>query len=531
MDETPDSWTMADIVRRHAAQRPEQTALVFNNTALSYRELDQLSSRIANGLSPLVNTGDGAAGSASPRAGRVAVLDFNSSRYMEVFFGIAKLGCVLVGVNVRLAAPEVLYILRDSGSAALFVDRDHYALVESIESEIESVRQVIALDGGHPRWPSFEQWRDAQCAEDPGVALSEYGDVVQLYTSGTTGQPKGVCHSNRTWRLMSEACRAGWGVFGTDTVSFVCMPSFHVAGFNSATLTLLEGGTAVLSRRVDVEEILEIIPKYGITDILFVPAVILAIVSHPKSASTNFSSLRNISYGAAPIAEDLLRQARELFGCSFFHLYGMTENLGVTTFLPPEMHRAELGKVRSCGRSYPGLELKVVDASGAELPPWQVGEVVVRCAWIMRGYWRNEPATSETVRSGWLHSGDAGYLDDDGFLYLHDRVKDMIVTGGENVYPAEVENALFGHPSIADVAVIGIPDDKWGEAIKAIIVLQPGATLDVQGIMEFARPRIAGFKLPKSIDVVDALPRNASGKVLRRALRVPYWSGRARLVN
>jgi len=512
---------MAEIVRLQARTQPEHPAFVYLGEPLSYSELNDRSSRIANALL--------AAGARSQS--RVAVLDFNSCKYFEVFFGCCKADCTMVGVNARLAAPEVAYVLNDSGAAVLFVGREHYALIETIEAQLGQVGLIVALDGGHDRWVSYEAWRDSHGVSDPDLAVDPDHDVIQLYTSGTTGHPKGVCHTHRTWSLMAAAGRAaGWGRFGPDSVTFVCLPLFHVAGCNLCTLTLNGGGTIVLTRKMDVEEILQFIPQYGVTDTLFVPAMILTIVSHPRAVHTDFSSIRQIAYGAAPIAEDLLRDARALFGCSFVHLYGLTENLGMGTFLPPEMHRPELGKLRSCGRAYPGLTLKIVDADGRELAPGQVGEIVVRCGWIMRGYWRNDAATAATVRDGWLHTGDAGYLDSDGYLYIHDRVKDMIVTGGENVYPAEVENALYGHPAIADVAVVGVPDDKWGEAVKAIVVLKPGASLDAAGILDFARQRIAGYKLPKSIDVIDALPRNASGKVLRRELREQFWRGRSRQV-
>jgi len=513
---------MADIVRRGARERPEHAAVFFEDRALTYAMLDERSNRVANGLSAWI----------IERQGRVAVLDFNSATFAEIFFGTAKIDCTTVGINARLAGAEVLHIVNDSTAKVLFVGAAHYALVGQIAERFETVVQIIAIDGGHPRWPAYGEWRDAQSAAAPAIELSESSDVIQLYTSGTTGLPKGVCHTNRTWNLLARAGRdAEWGDYGAETVTFVCMPLFHVAGFNLLCLTLAGGGTAVITRKMDVAEILYAVPGYRVTDTLFVPAMIAAILAHPDAAATDFSSLRFICYGAAPIADELLQRARALFGCGFIHLYGLTENLGAATFLPSAMHRAELGKLRSCGRPYATAALKIVDESGAQLPPGAVGEILIRCDWIMRGYWRNPAATAEAVRDGWLHSGDAGYLDADGYLYIHDRIKDMIVSGGENVYPAEVENALLGHPAVADVAVIGVPDERWGEAVKAMVVLKPGATLVAADIIEFARQRIAGYKLPKSIDAIDVLPRNASGKVLRRELREPYWRGHARRVH
>ena len=511
------AWTLSEAVRRGAREYPQRTALRFAAEQLTYGELDGRANCVANGLLSW----------RLPHQSRVAFLDLNSLQFFETFFGAAKAGCAFVGVNARLAPQEVCYVLNDATAAVLFVGREHVALVESIESQLETVQHIVALDGGHARWPDFVEWRNQHAETEPRVEVSEDDDVIQLYTSGTTGHPKGACHTHRTWRAFSEAVQAaGWASYGADTVTFVCMPLFHVAGFNLSTLTLLGGGTAIISRRFDVEEILELIPRARITDTLFVPTMIHELLSHPRAATTDFSSLRHLSYGAAPIADALLDRAQQLFGQRFVHLYGMTECLGGATYLPPAMHQPALGKQRSCGRGYAGLEVRIVDPAGHVVPPNTSGEIVVRCPWLMRGYWRNSNATDEAIRDGWLYTGDAGFLDADGYLYIQDRVKDMIVSGGENIYPAEVENAILGHPDLAEVAVIGVPDPKWGESVKALVVLKPNAVLDVDSVLRYARDRIAGYKLPKSIEAVAALPRNASGKVLRRKLREPYWQGR-----
>jgi acyl-CoA synthetase (AMP-forming)/AMP-acid ligase II len=282
---------------------------------------------------------------------------------------------------------------------------------------------------------------------------------------------------------------------------------------------------------VDPAQILDLIPRYGINNAFFVPAVMLFMLQHPKVKETDFSSLRRLYYGASPIAEDLLTQARAVFGCQFFQLYGLTETVGAATCLPDAAHDPALGKLRACGLPYPGIEIRVVDEQGADVPAGSVGEVVIRSGVVMKGYWGRAEATAEAIRDGWFYTGDAGYLDAEGYLFIHDRVKDMIVSGSENIYPAEVENAVFGHPAVADVAVIGVPDEKWGEAVKAIVVVKPGESLAVEDLIAFARTRIAGYKVPKSVDFVSALPRNPSGKVLRRELREPYWKDRDRRVN
>jgi acyl-CoA synthetase (AMP-forming)/AMP-acid ligase II len=271
----------------------------------------------------------------------------------------------------------------------------------------------------------------------------------------------------------------------------------------------------------------------GVTRFFIVPAALHILLQHPRCASVDYSRLKYILYGAAPIPLELLRQCIQMFGCEFIQNYGMTETTGTIVMLPPEDHDPNGNqRMRSAGKPLPGVEIKIVDGDGNELPVGEVGEVITRSSNNMLGYWNLPDATQKTLTGdGWVHTGDAGYVDEDGYLYIHDRVKDMIISGGENVYPAEVESAIYGHPDVLEVAVIGVPDDKWGEAVKAVCVPKPGATIDPENVIGWARERIAGFKVPKSIDIIPALPRNASGKILRKDLRAPYWAGRDRQVN
>jgi len=498
-------------VRQLAASDPARIAIVFENETITYAQLDQHASAVANGL----------IAAALPKQSRIALLDFNHVCCAEVLFGAQKAGHVLTPINARLATAEIAWIVNDSQAPMLFVGRDHYAQIEEIEMQLTQVRQIIAIHGGHARWPSYSEWRDNQSQHDPELTISLDDDIVQLYTSGTTGHPKGVRHTHRTWGAAAHAASiSNPSTFASDCVFLNCLPLFHVAGINPLCFVLSGGGRVVLTRRTDPIEIMALLEEYSITNVVLVPALILAILNLPQAKPVR--SLRSLGYGASPIAEDVLRRAREMFTCPFEHLYGMTENWGVATVLPAKMHDAALGKLKSCGKPQAGCEIKVVGEDGQDRPVGEVGEIVMRSPWIMRGYWHNPEATEKTIRDGWLWTGDAGYLDADGFLYIHDRVNDMIKPGSENVYPAEVENALFGHPAIADVAVIGVPDDRWGEAVKAVIVLKPGTVLDVPDLDRHVRSRIAGFKVPRSFEVVAALPRNASGKVLRRQLREQF---------
>lgn len=514
--------SLADITRQQRRLRPDAIAHVFEDRVTRFGELDQRANRVAQGL---IGLGLG-------RQSRLAYLGKNSDRFFEMIYGAFKANVVTVSVNWRLALPEIVYIINDAGCEALFVGAEYQDLVDSLRAECPRLRHVIAMDGGAAGLPAFDAWRDAQPDLDPMLAIAPDDDVVQLYTSGTTGHPKGVQLTTANYLAFFRAAEAAeWGDFAAGEITLACMPVFHVAGLNMGVIAVAQGSTAVIMKEVDPGQLLELIPRHRVNNAFFVPAVLLFMLQHPALAGADFSSLRRIYYGASPIAEDLLKRSKEVFGCAFFQLYGLTETVGAGACLPDAAHDPALGKLRACGLPYPGVEIRVAGPDGRTLPPGEVGEILIRSGVVMKGYWGRPEATAAAIRDGWFHTGDAGYFDRDGFLFIHDRLKDMIVSGGENVYPAEVENALFGHPAVADVAVIGVPDEKWGEAVKAIVVLKPAAEASAEAIIAYARTRIAGYKVPKSIDFVPALPRNPSGKILRRELRAPYWEGRMRQVN
>ncbi len=514
--------SLADITREQRRLRPAATAQIFEDRRTSFAELDEAASRIANALLSLN----------LPPGARLAYLGKNSDRYFELLFGAFKAGNVVVSVNWRLALPELVYIFNDAQCEALFVGAEYHSLVPELLAACPRLRSVVAMDGEGAPWPAFTHWRDAAPSEDCHLPVNPDAEVMLLYTSGTTGSPKGVQITTANYLAFFRAAElAEWGDIQTGEVNLACMPVFHVAGVNMGIISIAQGASVVVMKEVDPAKILDFIPLYGINNAFFVPAVILFMLQHPRAATTDFRSLRRLYYGASPIAEDLLLKAREIIGCQFFQLYGLTETVGAATYLPDAAHAPERGKLRSCGVPYPGIDIRVVDEAGNALPPAAVGEVVIRSGVVMKGYWGAPAATAEAIVDGWFHTGDAGYFDTDGYLYIHDRMKDMIVSGGENIYPAEVENALFGHPAVADVAVIGVPDPRWGEAVKAIVVLKPGAQLSPEDLIAYARTRIAAYKTPKSVDFIAALPRNPSGKVLRRELREPYWHGQSRRVN
>jgi acyl-CoA synthetase (AMP-forming)/AMP-acid ligase II len=307
---------------------------------------------------------------------------------------------------------------------------------------------------------------------------------------------------------------------------------FHIGGAGWGIAGLYAGATNFVVREFVPAQVLDLIQRERLQVMLLVPAMILFLVQAPQIRETDLSSLRLIVYGAAPIPADLLKQAMGIFQCGFQQVYGLTETTGAITLLPPEDHDpADARKLLSCGYAQAGVELRIVGDDGTDQPAGQVGEIAVRSPQIMRGYWKLPDATKRALDGDWFLTGDAGYLDDKGYLYIYDRVKDMIVSGGENIYPAEVESALFGHPDVADVAVIGVPDERWGEAVKAVVVKKSGAGVTAGELLTWARDRIAGYKLPKSVDFIDALPRNPTGKILKRELRRPYWGDKVRQVN
>ncbi|MDP3852624.1 long-chain-fatty-acid--CoA ligase [Phenylobacterium sp.] len=510
---------VADVARHHALARPEAQALWFEGEAISYAQFDALSSQCAQALLGAgVQAGD-----------RVGTLAKGNADFFVLWFGCLKIRACLTPVNWRLAPPEIAFILKDAGCKLLVVGRDYAETLAGLD--LPDLSTVIQFEPGHPERQGFRAWIGAHPAIDPKLAALPDDDVIQLYTSGTTGLPKGVQLTETNYLASFEGATKVWAKFTPGDGVLVAMPLFHVAGANLGMLSLMQGARAVIMREVDIGLLLELIEEHRIKHAFMAPAIINMVLQHPAQGEADLSSLRHIYYGASPISEEVLTRAQARFGADFMQLYGLTETIGGGTYLPPEAHDPALGKLRACGKPTPGYEIRI-RLDGRDAAVGEVGEIEIRSSGIMKGYWNRPEATAEAIcPQGWFRSGDAGYFDVDGYLFIHDRVKDMIVSGGENIYPAEVENALMGHPAVADAAVIGVPDERWGEAVKAVVVLRPGAEADTASIIEHCRGQIAGFKTPKSVDYVAVLPRNPSGKVLRRELRDPYWQGRTRNVG
>ena len=514
--------TLLAPLRAHAAAQPGKPALIFEGNVASFADLDRRSSQVANAL----------AVSGILPGERVAYLGRNTTMFFEALYGAMKAGAVLVPINWRLAPPEVAAIVADAGARLLILGREYAA--DPAFGALPGVQ--FALDAEGEGVGSFAAWRDAQPSTPPAHEPQPSDIAVQLYTSGTTGQPKGVMLSHAAVACSAYASAQhdlGWNRWTPDERALLAMPVSHISGTGWGILAVHHGATCHIQRQFDIEATLDAIARDRITKFFLVPAALQMLVRHPRAASTDFSCLAEMSYGASPMPAPLLLECMGVMKTRFVQFYGMTETSGTIVALAPSEHDpARPDRLRAAGRALPWVELRVVAADGTQAAPGTVGELVTRSAANMTGYWDRPAETARTmIADGWLRTGDAAYMEADGTVFIHDRVKDMVISGGENVYPAEVENALAGHPAVAEAAVIGIPDARWGEAVHAIIVLRPDVSATAGELLDWARTRIAGFKAPRSITFADTLPRNASGKLLKRILREPFWHDRDRQVN
>ena len=404
-----------------------------------------------------------------------------------------------------------------------------------LTDEVDVGAETVVVVGGHAPQLGFDEWLGAHEPREPALSPAGGDVALQLYTSGTTGMPKGamLTHDN-LWR-MHTAIVDEWRL-DASSVSLCALPLFHIAGLIQVVAPMIAGCPTILHREFRPAAFLDALGRHRVTHTALVPAMLQSVLAAPELRDADTSSLRVMAYGAAPISEDVLARAVSAFGCDFFGVYGLTEITGPAVLLRPGDHRLDgphRGRLRSAGTPLGGIEVRIVDpGTGRDAAVGEVGEVWLRGPTVMAGYWNRPKETAAVITTdGWLRSGDAGYLDEDGYLYIHDRIKDMIVTGGENVYPAEVENALMSHAGVADAAVIGVPDERWGEAVKAVVVRAPGSHVTDVELIEACRQRLARFKCPTSVVFVDALPRNPSGKVLKREVRAPYWRNRERHVG
>ena len=504
---------LGDIPAYFARRKPNDVALAFEDRETDWATLDRRANRISNALR--------AAG--CRKGDHIAVASRNCDEMFELFFGAMRAGVIFTPIIHRLAAPEIVAIAHDAEARLLFIGTEQHDRLAAFRSVMTDDRSIIAFESAPPGISRFSDWYAAAGDTPPDTDIAPGDVALQLYTSGTTGKPKGVMLSHDNILKMRRDMvphDMPWNRWEDGDVNLVAMPNGHIAGTGWCVVGLLSGVRTIILRDFDPAAVLESIEKGGVTRLFLVPTALQVILMMPNARHVDYSNLRYILYGASPIALDLLRECTEVFGCGFCQQYGMTETTGTVVYLPPEDHDPKgTARMRAAGRALPGVKLRIVDASGNSLPTGEIGEVQVLSDSNMKGYWNQPEQTERTINTdGWLSTGDAGYLDEDGYLFIQDRIKDMICSGGENVYPIELESVLSQHPDIDSVAVVGIADVEFGQRLKAIVVKHQNSSLDAAKVRDWLKSRIARHQMPAVIEFRDDLPYTSLGKPDKKAL-------------
>ena len=507
---------LTQSLHRNVQQTPNLTATVYRDRVRTYVEHYERVAKLAGAIQGLgVAAGD-----------RVGILSLNSDRYLELLSAIPWAGGVLNPVNIRWSAPEITYSLDESGTTVLFVDDQFAPMVPALQEAQPSLATIVFTGDGE-RPDGMLDFEELLAAAAPVPDADRGGDDLAglFYTGGTTGFPKGVMLSHRNMVTSAMGSQATYPFVIPGGTLLHAAPMFHLADLAAWAAQSMVGGTHVVVPMFEPTSVLAAIQEHGVTNALLVPTMIQVLADHPAVPDHDLSSMRVILYGASPITAAVLDRAAKAFPqADFIQAYGMTELAPVATLLTPEGHQ-DPEKARSAGRATAHSEVRIVDEAGQEVPRGEVGEVVVRGGHVMLGYWNKPEETADALRDGWMHTGDGGRMDDEGYVYIVDRIKDMIISGGENVYSTEVENAIAKHPGVVACAVIGVPDDEWGERVHAVLVMADGAEVTLEELREHTKEHIAGYKAPRSFEVIDALPVSAAGKILKRDLRAPYWEG------
>jgi acyl-CoA synthetase (AMP-forming)/AMP-acid ligase II len=507
---------LTNILPENCRKFPDKTCVKFENEELSYSELEHKTNQLANGfLSLNLKKGD-----------RIAILSRNNLPFIEIYWAAAKIGLVVVPINFRLISKDVLYMVNDSGTKVVMAQEKFVPVIEPIIKNIPSVEYYIGIDFEQAQWKNYKDLFIGQSSQPPKVDIQEDDLISIMYTSGVTTLPKGVAISQKNW-LSSTRIHADVLDIQKEDICLIVNPLFHVAATWPMLCHLYAGGSIVLLSDFDPERIIDTLEKDAITTFNTVPTIINELLQIPGIEKRNFSHLKWIGYGGATMPIELLMKGMRIFGNKFIGFYGLTESNGAVTCLLPNDHLIQdpMGnflKIRSCGKAVKGIEVKIGDEFGEELPPGQLGEFMLKGETIINSYWKLPEITAQTIQNGWFETGDLGSVDEEGFFYFVDRKKDIIISGGENISSREVEDVIYKHPAVLEAIVIGVPDQKWGEAVKAIVVRKAGYEVSENEIIELCRQNIAGFKRPKSVDFVDFLPKTASGKIIKREIKEKY---------
>lgn len=502
---------IGELLARNSRKYPGKLAFQEEDRKFTYAEYNIRVNKLANALGSLgIGHGD-----------KVAILLFNGMEIIDCYFALAKLGAVAVPVNFRFVGTEIVYIVDNSDSATVIFDQSFAKTIDSVKDQMPKVKHFICAPIGSelPYAINYNQFLSTGSGEEPCISVNDNDPAHIMYTSGTTGRPKGavLSHKNQLSNALSVLVERD---SSPDDIYLCIPPLFHEAALGLTLQTVMIGGSTIIHKQFDPAAVAATIENGEITTLFMVPAMWNALLQVPNLEKHNFSSLRLAVTGAAILPQSLRKAISRIFSnVKLYDMFGQTEMSPVTTLLKPE---DALRKTASVGKPVIGVEIRVVDHDGQDVPVGQVGEIIYRSAGMLLEYYNNPEATTQAIVDGWFHSGDLVRMDSEGFVYVVDRKKDMVISGGENVYPAEVEEVLYTHEKVLEAAVIGIPSEKWGEGVHAVVVPKPGQTITAEEIMEYCAIHLAGYKKPRSVDITDALPRNASGKVLKTALRERY---------
>jgi long-chain acyl-CoA synthetase len=511
------------LLERNVKCFPDKTAIIDGHVCLTYSQFYQRSNCLANALLKM----------GAIKGTRIAIMERNSYQYLEFYFASFKIGAVVVPVNWRNKGRELSYIINNSEAEILIFGEEFVDVVDSVRSELGTIGVYLIIGNGLKWAESYEKKLTGTSMKPPRIEIDDNDVAIQMYTSGTTGVPKGTLLTHKNLMHFSIGLNL-IGKFSSEDIFLNCLTYYHVAiTFSFAFIAI--GGTNVILRDYFPDEMLRLIQDEKVTWTLVVPTQIGFVLELPDKETFDIDSLRGMFYGAMPISIEILTNAIRYFNCGFYQVFGPTEG-GICSYLGPEDHISigpedTLKRLKSVGKGFFLSETKVVDENGKESQIGEIGEVIVGSDAVSQGYWKLPEETKKSYRNGWFYTGDMAKIEENGYIYLVDRKKDTIISGGENIYPSEIEGVIDSHPAVAESTAISVPDDKWGESVKAVVVLKNGKNISEGDIISFCKDRLAGFKIPKSVDFVKTLPRNPIGKILRKEIREKYWEGYERKIN